>query len=741
MIHTYHMPSIQLTDNASLDLTIPPGVKSAFSKYLKNPKLILQAGPDLSKEIKGPLDQASVQSLAATVTFQDQIGLGTGGSSDLNIEAGTTGVLEVYAKTGVTVCADQGQGGVVVQAGEAYAGGTFTARVDVGVSSTPGDLCFGFDSNASVDLRFYERFETQPAAPALGEALQAALRDFTIPADLDDLANMPEGSIASVAGHGKFGIKGGFSVSLIPNPLAIPDLPPAVDLVQLNAGASIGVTASASIGGDYEIRVRKTNSRSWTLSYHKGHQGEWSLALDAQAGVSAGLGQPDLIADLLKAISPDPEADQKELLAAGLTQQQIGEIADGIKAGVKRTLAVSLDAAVSLLRGNEAAFAYEFDLAALDEEGRTAVHAALDGDLSALTAREDELQEHGIRLVRSVLKETRGQSVKLTLNLLGILNYVSIAKLLVESSVMADPQSGDLTITDRATATKLRALLANFEQNANKIRSLYFAATVATVTYRASGLLQPVNLDTKQTFFELHASTNSQQMERELNAVQAFGLITAQDKTAYLGNTSSFGRCTLLLESAYDDSACRAIFLDAAGNPKPNATYESEIRAALLALIETGYSDAYRRIPMEDDALWNQMKAAGSFQAVQDLLKRPIGDDVVQLNVVYSDYLTVVFWADRMAVTAQKLNDIIEFLNRNPGVDRRGNDFNKRRKDLANHLAKVAADSQEKWGDPWGPLALLRSSPKATTRVILRSAAFTLAKSNPTNSGGIPRAT
>lgn len=707
------MPSIRITDDLGLNLEIP--VQSPLTKYLRNDLVNLAALPSLKNELQRKLGETTLKPAGVGLDFKHKVELGPG-DAELAVEAGVSGRIAIH-KAGAELFGNDLIGNdlsgdaligdaVTVPPGQAYVSASILARLGPGITREIGDITFGFKANSEVQLENHQRFA---ADDTVEQAFTASIAQFALPGDLDDLRTLPARAICCASGSGSLTLSAEVDVAIVPNPLAIPGLPAAVPGIALKPGASIGVSASFMIGGAYQLRVRKLDDRVVRLGYYKRDETEFALGVEARAGVKAGVGQQDWISPLLRAVSRDPQADSDELQRAGLRLEHIEEIQAGIKSGVERSLAASLQAQLSTVQSGEAAFLYDIDLNVLANQGHRAVNAALDGDISLLAEVDDAGSLHGITVRRSVFKETRERGLSLRINLLGILNFVTISRLLVNGAVVTDALTGEVTITDKATAIRLQALMVNFGENQAKIRRLFFEAMVATVAYRASGIIESVDVTSAHTYFELHHKTTKQAMKDNLEALGAVGLIDAAGKQARLGVAERFGRSALLIEAVYDDRACERLFFDENGNPREPEHYEQAGRQALAALVAEDDPDAKRRIPAVDDALWADLKNRGSRDAILQRLRERLGDDtpLPLLSAIDSDFAFIAaFWSKALHKTAKKLAEVRKFLANNRGAGPDDNRFQKLRKELAKHLAQVASDTKERFGDPLGLVAL-----------------------------------
>ena len=108
------------------------------------------------------------------------------------------------------------------------------------------------------------------------------------------------------------------------------------------------------------------------------------MSAKASAGVTATVRGKDMLAALMRAISPDPEVDLLTLVNAGLDDEAIGAIQDAVAASIDRSLTLSAQLQVSSLRDDQALFAYEVDIDRLDDAGKAALGEAMHGRLTKI---------------------------------------------------------------------------------------------------------------------------------------------------------------------------------------------------------------------------------------------------------------------------------------------------------------------------------------------------------------------
>jgi len=680
------MPTIKMTDRLGAVLNVEAAPASALLRYFHSLPAVAAGNLDLSQAGGLTLDDPAVRSFTTGVDF-------TGGG-------GTKGVdLTVHAVV---------RGGFAVADSPGYAGARCT-RLSIDASAA-GPACFGVEPGASVEFTHSLRF-----APAhgvtLAEALTRALGGFQIPARTADLEAMPEGSLATVTGAGSLKLSASADLLAIANPLAVAKLPGPIPAVGVTAGGDVRVGGSIEIRGEFQIRAQRVDARRVRVAWHRKKSEQWTVEATASAGVSAGLGQMELFSAVLGAVSANPAADTEALKRAGLSQDQTESIEAAVKSAVARRLELALTIEMSALESDAAAFHYELDLPALDAAARSALDRALHGDLSALEGRALA----GISRIQSIWTRVRARRLTLEVNLLGIYNFASVAELVRTGTVLSEPATGALVLTDRVTADRVRSAQVNFGADTEKLRQVLAESFLITAVYRGS--VQAVgtpSLTCRHSFFVLRNDTSRPEMLRSVRIGTALGLWTG-DPPELPAGAGDFGRTTVHAQTDYDDALASGLFLGDDGAPGSVEFYENAGRAAIQLLVAEQDPDAVRRRPAIDDDLWRKMKRSGQpgFRQLFPNLPAPL------LGAIVADYSTIVWWADAMEGAARRLAAMRRFLSQNPAASAQDSGFLALREDLAAHLEKVAAKTREEFGQPWGLVAMHQASARRASASIL----------------------
>jgi hypothetical protein len=231
-----------------------------------------------------------------------------------------------------------------------------------------------------------------------------------------------------------------------------------------------------------------------------------------------------------------------------------------------------------------------------------------------------------------------------------------------------------------------------------------------TVSYRTSGTVRVgPTFTTTQWFLELHQQTNVQNIKDYLTVAQALGLLSPLDvgsKLASVVNISSFGRSSLNMNSSYNDSLSKSLFIDASGQARAENEYERIGRFALANLLPNGdpLNDA-RRLPLTDDKIWNAMRSAGQSNDFGGLFSN-YAFNANQLADIFSDYTLIVWWAGAMHDMAVALTSLLGYMAQHPQWDPQDNTFKKLRSSLDQTMATVSKNTKTQFAEPWGLLAM-----------------------------------
>ena len=602
---------------------------------------------------------------------------------------------------------------IVVDAGKTIVALTFTPSLNVGLSEGVGDLQFGFSAGGSVAFRSGRVFDLGGGAgPTLLDALKSIFSTGIVPANVLDLAAMQDGDIGSVSGSGTLKLSATFDVAQVFNPGASLTLPiKKLGDVKLEAGASLEVGASVGLSGSYQIRVYKLPGGKVRLGYYKMSGSQFEFDVTASVGVSLTAGKTELLEKLMGMLGT-PKTDPVSLVDAGLSDDQIQDLKDAVEASLSRSIAVSLAGNFAVDNSKSTMFEYEFDLGNLGNEGVSALNQALQGDLSALTSHASTDLPQGVRLLVSELDEVRKKTTTWKLNFLGLLNVLSVTELILSGKTLFNADTGELVVTDFASAKKILIVTRPLEAETKKLHKMLMQSLVITAAYRASGT-QPLSgsLSGSMSYFDQVANAKKQTISDYLDNLVGVELITPADKAAFLAGSFS-GRASVFLDASFTDADFTTMFFDGAGNERDAESYERMGRQAIAALIQKDDENDFRRQPMlvgnaASDKLWKEMSDAG--QASMHLVLAAPFNSGPNLEILIHDYTVIKWWADSMTKAAKgvrKMKEFIESTGQSAEELQTDAAFIKARNELTKALGAVASDATPDFLDAWGVLAM-----------------------------------
>jgi hypothetical protein len=695
------MPTFKIVDDLNSPLLeVEANKSSGLGKQLRDSVVKLMALRPIAASLQKRLSDAPTNPVALEFALPDTIALGDAG--DLTLDAGVRAAVGVHQPDELLFPADDLRDAISVPSGTTYVSVGFAPRVKAGLQGERGALAFGFAAGASLKLRYFQPFDIAGTEPTLATALAETLRNAALPADVEDLSALAVGAYVSIEGEGELQLSGSLDFASVTNPLATPGLP-VIGSASISAGASVTVGAEWRASGAFELRATKVAPGRVRLSYYKRAGSEISIDAAAAVGITAKIGDSDAIKMLLTAISSDPKADLVELVNAGLSDAQIEAIQQAIARSVDRSLRIATEVQFSSVRRGEALFAYDIDVAALNDQQRAAVESALRGRLT--TINEAAKSADGpIRAIQTGILTKREKRFAWRINLFGIVNVRGVSELLRKGTLSYDAISGTLNAADEITSEKILVKTKPFEADGEKVRRLVFESMIITAAYQASRVTSGLTLKCSATYFESSRKTTSSDLKADYNALIGLGLADTAECDRRIGAEHDFGPSTFLLDCAFDQKASDALFLGQQG-PFGRGYYERAGRNALLALIPPDDQErAHRRAAVEDEASWAALKEAGPAAARFQLVKK-LGE--IRAEHIIGDYIVIEWWSDAMAGAAKALIEMRQFIAGRSAAELAADPlFAKKRTRLEKELADVVKESKSRFGDPWGILAL-----------------------------------
>ncbi len=734
------MSTFSLTDNFNNPVTVPVNWTSlsALSKYLKSEALHLVVFPDFLQHKDELIGQITPQPLQAQLKVGYKFQLG-GANPEIDFTPEAQAAVEVNAKAGSNLFDDdQFLVAATVPPNVAYVGLTLDGSLDLNISGSSGDITFGFDQSSELSLGYWRAFPSSGAnQPTLGDAFAQAISNFVIPGDLGDLSKLQPNDICTASGTGSIQVSGGVQVTATPNPLASVNLPLNAGTITVQDGVMAGLTVSFGITGSYQIRLRRLDANIVEMSFLKRKGTTLKTDLTASGGIAVKKNDTgaDLIGRWLGAI--DPKTDNSQLLQGGLTADEAQALSDAIKSSIDHSLQASLDETLALVKDNQAAFQYlvNVDVAQRDPVASAAVLRALKGDLSNLTSLESGIQADGtiaagVKMISSVFSTSTKKEVSFKVNLLGLLNVLSLSDLIRGSKVIQDPVTGDLTIADSVTGTQIEAIVEPPKRQ-ERVRRAMFESLLVTAAYKASGAVEAFNLTSQSFHFALNQNTNIGVLTDYLNWLVALNLITVGDKQQLLASVPSQGFSTCLLRTSMTDAQCRTMFFDEQNNLRPEGYYLEYGRRAMMALLndKVGPFDQYRYALLNQQ--WKQALDTGASPGLAQVAGITTENPNYQaiLSQLIGDMYDITWWASGMVDAGKQLQSMITFLaGRDPASLKNDPAFAAQRANLQKKMAKVVGTSKARFEEPWGLVSLYWAAGSQGASAKLVTSAITLTK-------------
>ena len=716
------MPNIPIVDGFGLDLQASLDPKFGFAKYFQQPPSFSVIQQNLASLQDVPLVGFPLKSTEIGLAFT-QPTMVASTSPQFAGAAAVAATLRVVAG-GKLFDPDPFDSPIDVPSGHAYLGVGVKASLTAGVNISSGKLAFGFAAGSTVCMSHYQSFVAAPATPTFRAALQASIQNYVIPLGPDDLATLGIGDVALVEGTGSLQLSGTVNLLTSVNPLVSVSSAALPATLQIQECAKINIKAGCTITGDLQIRIQRVDAGTVRMGFYRKRGAEFTVQADPSVGISAGTASTDFISAVLGAVGPDPLPPADQLEKAGLSKEKQEVVVSALKAAIQRKIELSLQAELQALSSQEAAFLYEISLNDLGPDSRGAIQDALRLNLSALSESAQSLPR-GIREIQSVLTTTRTKGLTLKINLLGIYNYTSKNDLTLKGTVLTDPASGEIVITDSANATRIAGAV-NFLADPDKLRKVLAQSFLITAAYRCSGLIaHPPSLKASYWHFDEHAKTDHPTMAANLNVLCSLGLISPAQEQQSLAPAGDFGRSTLYVNTEYDDALSQALFLGSDGKPRGLGEFEEIGRQALRLLIQSA-DDAEFRLRALSEAYWPQVKETGG-TAVNLAAVFPDLRPDSQIPIVAGDYVLIEWWATTMANMAKSLSAAKHFFSQTPPPATDSPAFKKVQADLWHQMADVAANTHDRFADPWGLLAMdLASGQQSVASAELVSSGLTL---------------
>jgi hypothetical protein len=307
----------------------------------------------------------------------------------------------------------------------------------------------------------------------------------------------------------------------------------------------------------------------------------------------------------------------------------------------------------------------------------------------------------------------RSRGVTLKVNLLGIVNLISVSNLIGKCEILSDAASGMVTIKETAASQRIGAI-TNAADRQEALRKAIFESVLVTTTYRASGVVAMPDLHCANLHFVVRRDTNAATVRGYLNWFAALNLMAQGDVAAALSGYTGDQTSTCLLRTELDDAACENLFF-AGGKLHEEAYYREFGRYALRALLhpDADEIEAARYRFLDDPDTWARAVEIGPSPELRQVIPLAATDprfDQVLADVT-GDLYDIVWWAESMTLAGAALLGMRQFLNgRDPVALKDDAQFQRNCEALQKLMLNVVAKSKARFGEPWGMVSLFWSA-------------------------------
>ncbi len=680
------------TTSASLNVQIDDKSQLAQSKL----QTLIAPVTAIVADLSNPLDQAKCKSAALNAKFTSQ-SIDTGSNQTLTIKAGTNASLGVYQESDHSLFGkDEYAPTIAIGKGQAWMSFELDTTFDIALNQnlSIGSVSgFGVGVEGSTAAKFttYTLFEqTGGALPAGKECIAAALQNFKIPASSQDVRNQKPGTVyvCDISGCIKF--SGSYSVPMTANSLCLAssNIPVLQKTLSVDPELVVKLEGSVALSGDYSIRFHRISDVELQAGVYKQKQTEFKATFEAAAGITAETGTSDLISKVFNVIAP--KVNPKD---AGLKEEDCAVIEKALKESIDHSFSVCTNVACSASFGDEAAFVYTIDLSQNNTDTDAALEALFRGEWSLLQKLPNAKE------LRNVIGETTDRKFAITVNLLGILNYESLADFVGSCMVLHNPEDGTITVTDRETANRISVTGMPYLAADDRLRAVLNQACVATMTYTAAMAGGKLNADLKfsQSLLIYKAKLAAKPLHKDLLTGIALRLMSQEDWQNLTPANPAPQHVRIAAKALYDGNAALQLFFSDTQARTPRKLEDIKLlgRRVLVSLLDQSDPvDLQRLGNLDDDTIWAQMD---SNQWTPDLTR-----------LSYPDWYDITFWAQAVADVAPALKAALDAVEGVPaGEDPSTNSsFMKARGKLADAIGAATRNLHAAYEAGW-PIAVM----------------------------------
>jgi hypothetical protein len=715
------MATIKLSDNSALtdtatvvDDSVLGKTPAAFIHFLCS---------DVIGAMGQKLDQVQINSVPVGFSYQPSFSL-SGGSAKFTVGGGATGELDLYkpAANGTLnplFPIDQ-YGTDIEMKGNYYLALSFQLALTTATTGTAGAFTITSTVGTTASSKLYLPFSADAAGnyPTLKTALEALCGAFTLPQTVGDMKALPAGTVFVYDAKGSVGFKGQVNLLAAVNPTATLGISTSYGPIKIDAGPSLTVGGGVSITGDFQVRLWSKDGNLIQLGYYKKMGTTFSVSFDASAAVDVSLAGYDVIGKIYGLLGDAGKLDPT-WLKSHIPASTANDVQSAYQAAVQTKLSIAIDEECDTSVTDQVAFSWNFDASKMDADSQSAFKNAIQGDLSILLS--DASLPAGISKIDSVFDRMKTSKHTFTFNFLGLFDYASVQSASLDMSVKAS-EDGQVVIADKATLTRLNAAATPLVKN-DLLRQVLAEDFVATMGYSASFGTFATNLQVNYLYFDYEAHANRSDLQTFVSTAALLATADAptKDWASILQSGLPSQSASLLASLKYGNADATHLFLDGTGMPLGTENYRATGRHALVATPGLGLNDIFLDF-LADDTKWQQLIDAGAIGNFYAVLGVDLVDPPQWATVAYFWTQHVVTWAGAMHSTAQALQNVLQYVAKNPGIyPLHDPTFLKLRQTFASQL-KTAVQQTPLFNDALGIITIYLAAPPTSETVTINYA-------------------
>lgn len=527
----------------------------------------------------------------------------------------------------------------------------FSAELESGPSGTVGDFAFGLLSGQEIKIS-----NTCPVQETdlLRDAVQKAMSGLTLPHDLDDLRALPERQICTLEGRASLKFTAAVSYSILNNTLATAPFEILSNALNLKATSGPKLQVAVTHSNTHQLTIASLGKGVVRLCVSLAAQADLQESFDFSIGISGNIGSTDALQFLVEQVSGVPDKDLAQIRNF-LSGQEQSDLSSQIKSVIQNAcqggISASLHDALKQSQEEKSLFIYEVDLNALDGVSSDAVHSALRGDFTQMTALGSALA--GIKEIKSVSTLTLTRSHTLTLHLLGILNFSNVSSFMKKAQVARVGDTNDVVLA----ATDIK--IVQNTVSPDHLRKVLTKSALITIAADSS----PKNPDFgfQMTFFMKKAGINSSDLRQIANSLAFVSSPDTPAANGLLSGTGSRPDVFVYLALKLDKHLSIAMFKKPDGSAFLGSDdFVKAGQKAMGAILadDPDSSDRMRLFSL-DLASWKRLRDVGAGEKVQAML---VASGMTN-PASWTDFASIDWWAQamgKMALALQQGTSLID---------------------------------------------------------------------------------